>query len=165
MKKVRSFICISTDNRFIAFCVLFLFASILLNGAGCTRTPLLAGSNKKSAHVDPFTGMEFVFVKGGTYEMGDIFGDGYPWEQPVHTVTVSDFYIGKYEVTQEQWENVMGSNPSHFRGDGRLPVEMVSWTDIQEFIKKMNAKSGGNYHRIVCPIILDYQVHRLPIGK
>jgi len=145
MKKVRRRICISTNNYFIAFCVLFLFASILLNGIGCTYAPTGNGPNKKSVHVDPFTGMEFVLVKGGTYEMGDIFGDGFPWEQPVHTVTVSDFYIGKYEVTQEQWEKVMGSNPSHFRGDGRLPVEMVSWIDIQEFIKKLNEKSGENY--------------------
>ena len=51
MKKVRSFICISTDNRFIAFCVLFLFASILLNGIGCTYAPTGNGPNKKSVHV------------------------------------------------------------------------------------------------------------------
>ena len=145
MEKVRSFVCVSMNNPFITFFALFLFGAILLSETGYTNAQTSVGPNKKVAHVDPFTKMEFVFVKGGTYEMGDIFGDGFPWEQPVHTVTVSDFYIGKYEVTQYQWEKVMGSNPSHFKGNGRLPVEMVSWNDIQEFIKKLNEKSGENY--------------------
>ena len=52
--------------------------------------------------------MELVFVKGGCYQMGDTFGDGYADEKPVHEVCVSDFYIGKYEVTQGQWKKVMG---------------------------------------------------------
>ncbi|MBT6228272.1 MAG: PEGA domain-containing protein, partial [Candidatus Scalindua sp.] len=77
---------------------------------------------------------EMVFVKGGTFEMGcgswtsDCSND----EKPVHTVTVDDFYIGKYEVTQKQWKEIMGSNPSHFIGEN-LPVESVSWNDVQDF--------------------------------
>ena len=94
-----------------------------------------------------FGGFEMVFVKGGTFtmgataEQGSDAGDG---EKPVHSVTVSNFYIGKYEVTQAQWEAVMGKNPSRYKGDNR-PVENVSWNDVQKFIKKLNAKTGKKY--------------------
>ena len=84
----------------------------------------------------------FVFVKGGTFQMGSNKGDGD--EKPVHSVTVSDFYMGKYEVTQKQWREVMGNNPSRFKGDN-LPVEKVSWNDIQQFLRKLNAKTGKTY--------------------
>ena len=56
----------------------------------------------------------------------------------------SDFYIGKYQVTQSQWEAVMGDNPSYFKGDNR-PVDSVSWEDIQVFLKKLNQESGKSY--------------------
>jgi len=64
--------------------------------------------------------------------MGDTFNDGNSDEKPTHQVTVGDFYIGKYEVTQGQWKAVMGSNPSSFTACGdNCPVEQVSWNDIQ----------------------------------
>ena len=78
---------------------------------------------------------------GATAEQGS---DAYSDEKPTHSVTVSDFYIGKYEVTQAQWKAVMGSNPSEFKGDN-LPVENVSWNDIQEFIQKLNAQTGKKF--------------------
>ena len=65
-------------------------------------------------------------------------------EKPVHSVTLSGYYIGKTEVTQALWEAVMGSNPSEFIGDN-LPVEMVSWDDCQEFIRKLNSMTGQNF--------------------
>ena len=65
-------------------------------------------------------------------------------EKPVHRVTVSDFYMGKYEVTQKQWKAIMGNNPSYFKGDN-LPVENVSWNDVQKFLKKLNEKTGEHY--------------------
>ena len=68
-------------------------------------------------------------LEGGTFEMGDTFGDGAWDENPVHTVTMSDFCIGNTEVTQAQWEEMMGSNPSHFKRADR-PVENVSWNDV-----------------------------------
>ncbi|MDZ7400911.1 MAG: SUMF1/EgtB/PvdO family nonheme iron enzyme [candidate division KSB1 bacterium] len=89
-------------------------------------------------------GIELVFIKGGTFDMGDTFNEGEGDEQPVHSVTVSDFYLGKTEVTQQQWVEIMGSNPSSFKGDN-LPVETVSWNDVQEFIRKLNARTGGNF--------------------
>jgi hypothetical protein len=58
--------------------------------------------------------------------------------------TLPDFYIGKTEVTQAQWKAIMGKNPSHFKGDN-LPVEKVSWNDIQKFLVKLNQQTGKNY--------------------
>jgi len=66
------------------------------------------------------------------------------YERPAHSVTVSNFYIGKYEVTQAQWKAVMGNNPSNTIGDN-LPVENVSWNNVQEFISRLNAQTGKNY--------------------
>ena len=85
--------------------------------------------------------LEMVAVKGGTFKMGSNKSDD---EKPIHTVTVPDFYVGKYEVTQKLWKIVMGSNPSYFKGDN-LPVENVSWNDAQKFIKKLNKITGKNY--------------------
>ncbi len=80
-----------------------------------------------------------VFVKGGSFQMGSTSGDSD--EKPVHTVRVGDFYIGKYEVTQKQWKEVMGNNPSYFKGDN-LPVEQVSWYDAVEFCNKKSRQEG-----------------------
>ncbi|MGR3293072.1 MAG: SUMF1/EgtB/PvdO family nonheme iron enzyme [Candidatus Scalindua sp.] len=85
-----------------------------------------------------------VFIKGGCFDMGDIFGTGTSDEKPVHTVCVGDFYLGKTEVTQKQWKDVTGSNPSKFHC-GDCPVERVSWNNVQDFIKKLNEKTGMNY--------------------
>jgi formylglycine-generating enzyme required for sulfatase activity len=93
---------------------------------------------------DPITGMEFVLVFGGCFEMGDTFGDSESHEKPVHEVCVDDFYLGKYEVTQGQLEKVMGNNPSNFKGRDN-PVEQVSWNDVQEYIDRLNRQSGRKY--------------------
>ncbi len=81
----------------------------------------------------------FVFVQGGTFQMGS--NDGDDDEKPVHSVTVSDFYIGKYEVTQAEWQEVMGNNPSFFKGDNN-PVEQVTWYDVVDFCNKKSRKDG-----------------------
>jgi len=83
-----------------------------------------------------------IFVKGGCFMMGS--NDGESDEKPVHQVCVDDFYIGKYEVTQKQWKEIMGNNPSRFKCDN-CPVEQVNWNDVQDFIKKLNTKTGNNY--------------------
>jgi|GEM_PF-1313025 len=103
-------------------------------------------SARKETLDDPIKAIDFVLVKGGCFQMGDTFGDGQADEQPVHTVCVDDFYIGKYEVTQGQWQSIMGSNPSFFKNCGeKCPVEQVSWNDIQGFLTKLNAKTGKTY--------------------
>ncbi|OPZ44462.1 MAG: Serine/threonine-protein kinase pkn1 [Bacteroidetes bacterium ADurb.BinA104] len=91
---------------------------------------------------------EMVFVKGGTFRMGATSEQGYNVyndEKPAHSVTLSDYYIGKYEVTQAQWEAVMGNNPSNFKRDPNRPVEQVSWNDVQEYITKLNQLTGKTY--------------------
>ena len=94
-----------------------------------------------------------VMVEGGTFTMGaqstsagsgNYDSDAYSDESPVHQVTVGDFYMGKYEVTQELWSAVMGSNPSVFTGTN-LPVEAVSWEDCQTFITKLNGLAGKTF--------------------
>ena len=86
-------------------------------------------------------GIDMVLVDGGTFMTG-CSGCVRP---PQREVTVDDFYISKYEVTQGQWKAVMDSNPSHFTGDDNLPVESVSWYGAQKFIKMLNAKTGKRY--------------------
>ena len=82
-----------------------------------------------------------VLVVGGTFTMGatsEQGGDAWDDEKPIHQVTLSSFYLSRYEVTQEEWEYVMGNNPSYFKGANR-PIENVSWFDCQEFIRKLNS--------------------------
>ena len=89
-----------------------------------------------------------VYVQGGTFRMGATSEQGsdpyYSDEKPVHKVTLSSYYIGKYEVTQDLWQAVMGSNPSYFKGS-RKPVECVSWWDCQTFISKLNSLTGKRF--------------------
>jgi sulfatase modifying factor 1 len=95
---------------------------------------------------DPTAGMEFVLVKGGCYQMGDTFGDGRADERPVHDECVGDFYMGKFEVTQAQWRALMWSNPSFFKNCGDdCPVERVSWNDAQDFISRLNQRTGKRF--------------------
>jgi len=86
---------------------------------------------------------KMVAVNGGTFRMGSANGDSD--ERPVHDVTLSDYYIGETEVTQELWQAVMGSNPSRFTGNSQRPVETVSWNDCQAFVRKLNELTGGNF--------------------
>lgn len=91
---------------------------------------------------------KMIKVEGGTFQMGATSEQGaytYSDEYPVHSVTLSDYYIGETEVTQELWVAVMGSNPSYFSGDQK-PVEYVSWLDCKEFITKLNNLTGKNFH-------------------
>ena len=95
-----------------------------------------------------------VFVEAGTFRMGCVVGESgsnanscINTSQPAHQVKLNNnFYIGKYEVTQAEWKDVMGddTNPSEFKGDN-LPVTNVTWDDVQEFIVKLNLKTGRDY--------------------
>lgn len=90
-----------------------------------------------------------VKIPGGEFQMGcgpedsQCAGD----EQPAHRVQIRAFRLGKYEVTQAQWRAVMGENPAHFQGDDH-PVERVSWNDVQEFLKRLNAQNRGKPYRL-----------------
>jgi formylglycine-generating enzyme required for sulfatase activity len=90
---------------------------------------------------------DIVYVRGGTFTMGCTSeqNDCEDDEKPAHPVTLSSFNMGKYEVTQSQWQAVMGSNPSSFKGCGECPVDKVSWNDIQEFIRKLQKLTGKRF--------------------
>lgn len=93
---------------------------------------------------EPFTGMEMILIEGGCYQMGDLFGDGRENERPPREVCVEDFYLGKYEVTQGQWNRVMGYNPAAFRDKGdHYPVEQVSWEEATHFASLLSGSLGS----------------------
>lgn len=101
-----------------------------------TRSFTVNGVSFKMVRVDGGT-----FTMGATSEQGS---DAYDDEKPAHHVTLSSYYIGETEVTQELWQAVMGSNPSYFSG-AKKPVEQVSWDDCQKFIRKLNSLTGQNF--------------------
>ena len=104
----------------------------------------------KKEYTCPILGAKFVLILAGTFMMGSPSDE--PWldsdESPHHQVTISKpFYLQTTPVTQGQWKKVMGNNPSYFKGDDNLPVEQVSWNDVQKFIRKLNKMEGTNkYH-------------------
>lgn len=107
-----------------------------------------AANSSNSNTVKNSIGMEFVKIPVGIFYMGSPKSEAgsKDGETPQHLVTISrSFYMGKTEVTQEQWQAVMGDNPSSFKNCLKCPVENVSWDDAQEFIKKLNAKNEGAY--------------------
>ena len=126
------------------FCFVFLcFYCLQISG----QTNSGAGSFVDYTETVRNLNMAMVAVKNGTLTMGctpEQGSDCRDSEKPAHRINVSDFFIGKYEVTQAQWKAVMGDNPSNYKGDN-LPVERVSWNDIQEFISKLNALTGKQY--------------------
>ena len=120
--------------------------------AGETKTIAItlesSGPKRGDVWKDPYTGMEFVWVPGGCYEMGcgSWSGDCDDDEKPLHEVCLDGFWMGKYEVTQGQWKKVMGSNPSHFPSCGSdCPVESVSWNDTKNFIQRLNNRSSATF--------------------
>jgi len=100
-------------------------------------------------------GMEFVLIPTGKFSMGSSSPESVSWdyESPIHEVSIAQsYYISKYEVTQKQWVEIMGNNPSFYKGDSN-PVECVSWNDVQEFVSRLNEnedvyllKLNGNMH-------------------
>jgi len=93
-------------------------------------SPLFAGGN-----------IDMTLIKGGAFKMGNTFEESFEDELPVHEVTLSDFYIGNYEVSQAEWKAVMATNPSQFKGDNK-PVENISWFDAIDFCNKLSVKEG-----------------------
>ena len=94
-------------------------------------------------------GTEFVWVPAGEFRMGSTSSEASDDERPRTRVRISrGFYLGKYKVTQELWQAVMGTDPSHFSGCDRCPVESVSWHDAQAFIAKLNERTGGDRYRL-----------------
>lgn len=107
---------------------------------------------------------ELVKLPAGSFEMGSENGEDD--EKPVHKVTVAAFEISRTEVTQAQWQAVMGSNPSGFKENGaKRPVEKVSWDDIQEFLSKLNKNSPGYTYRLPTEAEWEYAARAGGQGK
>ncbi len=86
--------------------------------------------------------IETVKVQGGTFDLGS--NEGSADRKPAHTVVLDDFYMGKYEIKQQQWMAVMDENPSFYKCND-CPVTNVSWDDVQEYISKVNSQTGKKY--------------------
>ena len=118
------------------------------NEKGITKEPTKKDSSGKEEVVGLGKGvkLEMVLIPAGKFMMGSPTSEkGRNDDETQHEATLTkSYYMGKYEVTQEQWEAVMGNNPSETKGS-KLPVTDVSWEDCQEFIKKLNAKTKGGY--------------------
>jgi formylglycine-generating enzyme required for sulfatase activity len=129
----------------------YVFAKFKLTDNKVSNNPSSTNTNTSSYNTDfeqslgTNNSIKMVFVQGGSFQMGSDNGESD--EKPVHRVTLSDFYIGKTEVTQRQWRSVMGSDPPElaFKGCDDCPVERVSWNDVQDFLQKLNSKTGKNY--------------------
>ena len=117
--------------------------AVTQNGA----TPITPPASQDRTFTVGGVRFKMIYVDGGTFTMGatsEQGSDAYDNEEPAHQVTLSSYYIGETEVTQELWQAVMGSNPSNFSGS-RKPVENVSWDDCQEFIRKLNSLTGQKF--------------------
>ena len=88
--------------------------------------------------------LEMIAISGGKFLMGSPTGEGRNNEKPQHEVSISPFFLGKYPITQAQYQQVMGQNPSHFKGDD-LPVEQVSWDKAAEFCQRLSNQTGTEY--------------------
>jgi formylglycine-generating enzyme required for sulfatase activity/tRNA A-37 threonylcarbamoyl transferase component Bud32 len=134
------------DGKSIFFRRIF-FAALILVGAvfviAIINSNVVSPDSSQDAYRKQNIEPEMVFVEWGTFAMGSLSGNDD--ERPVHAVTLSPFYIGKYEVTQVQWREVMGSNPSPFVSCDECPVGGVSWDDVQDYIRKLNAETGKQY--------------------
>ena len=121
---------------------------VVVIGAGASRRAEAAGEEagpKLQLVLDVGGGatMELVLIRPGSFDMGSEKGQAN--EKPVHKVTLKKaFYIGKFEVTKEQWQAVMGANPSNLR-DPKRPVEIMTWNTCQDFVRKLSEKTGRKF--------------------
>lgn len=126
--------------------MLFIFAFVVLSPT-VIFAPL--SQVKPKTHTNSL-GMEFVLIPAGSFDMGipKKFKSPCKDDVPRHRVTISQpFYMGRYEVTQEQWHAVMKTNPGKFKGSSN-PVERVSWSDVQDFIRKLNEMEKTQAYRL-----------------
>ena len=92
--------------------------------------------------------MVFAYIPNGTFTMGSPDSSSWDNEKPQHEVTINQgFYLGKCEVTQGEWEAVMGSNPSFYSGSEK-PVQSVSWHEVQDFVHRLNVAAGDSLYRL-----------------
>ena len=125
---------------------LFKFELVTLNSDGKITHREQKQARCQNEDLGKGVTLEMVSIPGGTFMMGspETEEGGYDNEKPQHKVTVPTFFMGKYPVTQAQWQAVMGNNPSSFKGENR-PVETVSWNDAVKFCQQLSEKTGKEY--------------------
>ncbi len=142
---------------FVMLCLFPLIACSPENKTDATTAPVRPGESNQSTESNPPTrsgetrsfdlgssvSLEMVWIPGGTFSMGSPSSESgrYDDEGPVHTVELDGFWMGKHKVTQEQYQAMMGNNPSRFQG-AKNPVEMVSWEEVMGFCRKLAARTG-----------------------
>ena len=127
-----------SDKRIVIVCLILGLVAVIY--ASLLRDKPVVITEKKE--VKKTVPDKMVLVEGGTFNMGS--NTGQPAEKPIHNVKLKDFYIAKYEVTQKEWMEIMGSNPSNSFGENK-PVENITWNEVQTFISKLNLKTGEKY--------------------
>lgn len=128
-----------------------LCLALLVLGVGCEEAPLVLEGRTFTNGI----GQQMIWVESGVFRMGDLTGKGEEDELPVRKVELSGYHLGATEVTQRQWQEVMGKNPSHFKGD-ELPVENVSWEGAMEFCRKLTEREQAAGR------LTEGRVYRLP---
>ncbi len=121
-----------------------------VSGGGSSERPSGAAVPLRAGQSRVFDGMDFVWVPAGEFQMGSTSAEARVNEQPpVRVRIIRGFWLGKYEVTQSQWQAVMGANPAKFSECGPdCPVEKVSWNDAQDFVTRLNDRVGTMRYRL-----------------
>jgi formylglycine-generating enzyme required for sulfatase activity len=143
--------------------LILLLLPVLAESAGLVTADQPARAKEADTWLEPITGMKFVKIPAGCFQMGQSpeemrslrrgipVGDYekyYADEQPQHKVCLEEFWMGIHEVSQREWQKVMGFNPAVFPEDLDFPVEMVSWEDAQLFINKINEQNNTSEFRL-----------------
>ena len=144
----------------VAVLAWFIFGNVLYGKANLDPDQSSISSRKTQtgnvlpASVITDAGIEMVLIPAGMFTMGcdmdECTDEGFSFDnvEPRYVIIPEPFYLGKYQVTQAQWEKVMGTNPSKFKGDPNRPVENISWNDAQEFINRLNVIEHTNKYRL-----------------
>ena len=130
--------------RSCVFSLVLMFLFLVVISHECVAAPVVVSG---STWTDLATGIDFVKIPAGCFQMGSPLSEKgrKDDEGPAHEVCLDGFLMGKYEVTQKQWQRVMGQNPSYYKEGDQYPVEQVSWDDVNMFIEKMNKRSGQKF--------------------
>ena len=128
-----------------------------------SETPTIILS-KPLSEIANSIGMKFILIPAGEFRMGSENGDNR--EKPIRKIIISQpFYLSKFPVTQAQWQIVMGNNPGRFKGELNRPVERVSWSDVQEFLRKLSEREGGQGYRLPTEAEWEYSCHAGSTGE
>ncbi|MDG4598033.1 MAG: bifunctional serine/threonine-protein kinase/formylglycine-generating enzyme family protein [Candidatus Contendobacter sp.] len=120
--------------------------SVVVTPPVAEPAPIAQSAPLPTIPTQPVIEPKMVRITGGRFQMGSpALEIGRDSDERQHWVSVQDFEIGQYEVTQKQWQTVMGNNPSYFENCADCPVEKVSWNDVQDYLRQLNQQTGKTY--------------------